>query len=88
MGFDANVEILRMAFWQIILAAWPALALALAVGLVIGIIQAATSINEMTLSFVPKLIIVIVSFALLANFMLIRLSDYFAFIFDRISTLG
>ena len=42
----------------------------------------------MTLSFVPKLIIVIVSFALLANFMLIRLSDYFAFIFDRISTLG
>jgi flagellar biosynthetic protein FliQ len=77
-----------MAFWQIILAAGPVLAIALAVGLVIGIIQAATSINEMTLSFVPKLIIVIVSFALLANFMLIRLSDYFAFIFDRISTLG
>ena len=68
MGFDANVEILRMAFWQIILAAGPVLAIALAVGLVIGIIQAATSINEMTLSFVPKLIIVIVSFALLANF--------------------
>ena len=88
MGFDANVEILRMAFWQIILAAGPDLAIALAVGLVIGIIQAATSLNDMTLSFVPKLIIVIVSFALLANFMLIRLSDYFAFIFDRISTLG
>ena len=50
-----------MAFWQIILAAGPVLAIALAVGLVIGIIQAATSINEMTLSFVPKLIIVIVS---------------------------
>ena len=47
MGFDANVEILRMAFWQIILAAGPVLAIALAVGLVIGIIQAATSINEM-----------------------------------------
>ncbi|EJW21537.1 flagellar biosynthetic protein FliQ [alpha proteobacterium IMCC14465] len=88
MGFDANVEILRMAFWQIIMAAGPVLAIALAVGLTIGIIQAATSINEMTLSFVPKLIIVLVSFALLANFMLIRLTDYFAFIFDRISTLG
>lgn len=88
MGFDANIEVLRMAFWQIILAAGPVLAIALAVGLVIGIIQAATSINEMTLSFVPKLIIVIVSFALLTNFMLIRLSDYFAYIFDRISTLG
>jgi flagellar biosynthetic protein FliQ len=88
MGFDANVEILRMAFWQIILAAGPVLAIALAVGLVIGIIQAATSINEMTLSFVPKLIIVIVSFALLANFMFMHLSNYFVFIFDRISSLG
>ncbi|MEL0207222.1 MAG: flagellar biosynthetic protein FliQ, partial [Alphaproteobacteria bacterium] len=47
MGFDANVEFLRIAFWQIILAAGPLLAVALAVGLVIGIIQAATSINEM-----------------------------------------
>ena len=46
MGFDANVEILRMAFWQIILAAGPVLSIALAVGLVIGIIQAATSINN------------------------------------------
>ena len=35
MGFDANVEILRMAFWQIILAAGPVLAIALAVGLVL-----------------------------------------------------
>ena len=88
MGFDANVEILRMAFWQIILAAGPVLAIALAVGLVIGIIQAAPSINEMTLNFVPKLSIVIVSFALLANFMFMHLSNYFAFIFDRISSLG
>ena len=88
MEFDANVEHLRLAFWQIIITSGPILGTALAVGLTIGILQAATSINEMTLSFVPKLIIVIVSFALLANFMLIRLSDYFAFIFDRISTLG
>lgn len=88
MGFDANVEFLRQAFWQIILAAGPILGIALVVGLIIGIFQAATSINEMTLSFVPKLVIVIISFALLANFMLIRLSDYFAFIFDRIAQLN
>ncbi|MGB2262699.1 MAG: flagellar biosynthetic protein FliQ, partial [Candidatus Puniceispirillaceae bacterium] len=44
MGFDANVEFLRIAFWQIILAAGPLLAVALIVGLIIGIIQAATSI--------------------------------------------
>ena len=59
MGFDANVELLRIAFWQIIMTAGPLLAVALAIGLLVGIIQAATSINEMTLSFVPKLIVVI-----------------------------
>ena len=53
MEFDANIESLRGAFWQIIMASGPILAVALAVGLVIGILQAATSINEMTLSFVP-----------------------------------
>ena len=50
MEFDANVEHLRLAFWQIILTAGPILGTALAVGLTIGILQAATSINEMTLS--------------------------------------
>ena len=88
MDFDSNVELLRLAFYQIILTAGPLLAVALAVGLVIGIIQAATTINEMTLSFVPKLVIVVLTFALLANFMLISLTDYFSFIFDRVAVLG
>jgi len=88
MGFDANVEFLRIAFWQIIMAAGPLLAVALAIGLLVGIIQAATSINEMTLSFVPKLVIVMVTFGLLSTFMLTRLSDYFAFIFDQITHIG
>ncbi len=87
MGFDANVEFLRIAFWQIILAAGPLLAVALIVGLVIGIIQAATSINEMTLSFVPKLVIVVMTFGFLSAFMLTQLSDYFAFIFDQITRI-
>ena len=78
--FDQNVEFLRIAFWQIILAAGPLLAIGLAVGLTIGIIQAATSINEMTLSFVPKLVIVMISFGLLSNFILTQLTDYFGFI--------
>ena len=88
MDFDSNVEFLRLAFYQIIITAGPLLAVALAVGLVIGIIQAATTINEMTLSFVPKLVIVVLTFALLSNFMLISLTDYFSFIFDRVAGLG
>lgn len=86
--FDQNVEFLRIAFWQIIMAAGPLLAIALAVGLIIGIIQAATSINEMTLSFVPKLVIVMISFGLLSSLILTQLSDYFGFIFDQIVNIS
>ena len=85
MGFDANVEFLRMAFWQILIISGPLLAVALAIGLAIGILQAATSIQEMTLTFVPKLILVVVAFGLLANFMMVELSDYFTFIFDQVA---
>lgn len=88
MEFDANVEYLRQAFWHILMAAGPILAIALAIGLLIGIIQAATSINEMTLSFVPKLVVVIGAFGLLANFILLQLTDYFAFIFDRVAHIN
>ena len=88
MGFDANIEFLRIAFWQIIMTAGPLLAVALVIGLLVGIIQAATSINEMTLSFVPKLVVVILTFGLMSSFMLAQLSDYFQFIFDQITQIS
>ena len=88
MEFDTNVEHLRLAFWNVVMAAGPILTIALVVGLVIGIIQAATSINEMTLSFVPKLVFVLGGFALLSSFIITGLSEYFAFIFDSIIALG
>ncbi len=88
MEFDTNVNYLEDAFWQIILAAGPILGVALSIGLIIGIIQAATSINEMTLSFVPKLVLVLITLALLANFMMTELTDYFAYIFDQIASIG
>ena len=88
MEFDTNVNYLQDAFWQIILAAGPILGVALSIGLLIGIIQAATSINEMTLSFVPKLVLVLLTLALLSNFMLTELTDYFAYIFDQIASIG
>ena len=88
MEFDTNINYLEDAFWQIIISAGPVLIVALGIGLLIGIIQAATSINEMTLSFVPKLVLVLLTMALIANFMLTGLSDYFAFIFDQIASIG
>jgi len=87
MEFDSNIESLRAAFWQIIIVSGPILGVALAVGLVIGILQAATSINEMTLSFVPKLVIVLAAMAALSSFMMQEMTDYFASIFEQIRLL-
>ena len=84
MGFDANVEFLRMAFWQILIISGPLLAVALAIGLAIGILQAATSINEMTLSFVPKLVLVLLALALFSPFIMGTMVDYFEYIFETI----
>ena len=86
--FDMNIEFLRMAMWNIVIIAGPILGVALAIGLVIGIIQAATSINEMTLSFVPKLVLVLLTFGLLANLMMVQLTDYFAFVFEQVAQVG
>ena len=87
MGFDANVELLRIAFWQIIMTAGPLLGTALAIGLLVGVIQAATSINEMTLSFVPKLVVVIFTFGMLST-LCWRSYRFFMFTFDQIAQVG
>tara|TARA_B100000963_G_C22558772_1_gene640325 strand:- start:834 stop:1100 length:267 start_codon:yes stop_codon:yes gene_type:complete len=88
MGFDENVEMVRLAFYQVLISSGPFLGAALAIGLIIGIIQAATSIQEMTLSFVPKIVLVIFAMGFLANFFLVSLTDYFDFIFDTISGIN
>ncbi|MEM8578319.1 MAG: flagellar biosynthesis protein FliQ [Pseudomonadota bacterium] len=87
MEFDMNVAQLQLAYWNILLVAGPVLLVALGVGLLIGILQAATSINEATLSFVPKMGVVILTMALMSSFTLGVLSDYFADIFETIATL-
>ena len=88
MNFDENISMLSMAFYQVLLVSGPILALALGIGLFIGIIQAATSINEMTLSFVPKVVVVMLGIALLGNFFMMGLGDYFNCIVDQVAGVG
>ncbi|CUH85530.1 MULTISPECIES: flagellar biosynthesis protein FliQ [Thalassovita] len=87
MDFDANIEQLQIAYWKILMTAGPVLGIALAVGLTVGIIQAATSINEATLSFVPKLAIVLLTMGLASGFMLTTMSDYFIHIFELVANI-
>ncbi len=88
MEYDQNVQYLSYAFWQIIMTAGPVLGIALGIGLLIGLIQAATSIQEMTLSFVPKLFVVLGSLAIFASYGISSMSDYFMFIFEEIALKG
>jgi flagellar biosynthetic protein FliQ len=81
------IDIGRQALWTIALVSAPLLLVALGVGLFIGIIQAATSINEMTLSFIPKLVVIALALMLFGSWMLGTLVDFTRSIFERIPAL-
>jgi len=70
MSPDLVVEIGQQALWVTTLLLAPLLVSALAIGLLIGMFQAATQINEMTLSFIPKLAVVALALALAGPWML------------------
>jgi flagellar biosynthetic protein FliQ len=81
------VDIGREAMWVSVLVLAPLLGVALGVGLFIGIIQAATSINEMTLSFIPKLVALGLALAAFGSWQLVTLVDFTRGIFQRIPAL-
>jgi len=70
------VTVGRQALEMTLMLSAPLLLTALAVGLIVGIIQAATSINEMTLSFIPKLLAMAAVLALTGPWMLRSLVEY------------
>jgi len=73
---ESVVSIGQQAIQVMVMLAAPLLLSALLVGLLIGMLQAATQINEMTLSFIPKLIIVVVALWLAGPWMLSLIMSY------------
>lgn len=69
MGETEVISIVRDALWTALLIATPILVVALTVGLAIGLLQALTSIQELTLTFVPKLVAIGVVFWMSMSFM-------------------
>ena len=67
--------------------AFPILGAALFAGLVVGVLQAATSIQEMTLSFIPKLAVMALALAIFGEWQIAVLMEYFDAIFERIRNL-
>lgn len=70
MTADAVIDMSQQTLYLIALIASPMLLSALAIGLLIGMFQAATSINEQTLSFIPKLAVLLVSILIAGPWML------------------
>jgi flagellar biosynthetic protein FliQ len=87
MDTSAVIDLARQALWITLLISAPLLGVALLVGLVVGIFQAATSINEQTLSFIPKLVCMGLTMAIAGGWMINTMVDYTKGIFTRIPSL-
>jgi len=82
------IEIGREAIYVMLVIGAPIMLMALVVGLAIALFQALTSIQEMTLTFVPKIIVIFVGVMLMLPYMLNSLTTFSQGLFDRIIALG
>jgi len=81
------IELGRQAVEVTLMVSAPLFLAALVTGLVISIFQAATQINEMTLSFVPKLVAIFVTLVLAGPWMLTLLTDFMRRLFESIPAM-
>ena len=82
-GADA-VDLVQSALWMIILGAGPAVGAAMVVGVAIALMQALTQVQEMTLTFVPKMIAIFVAGSLTASFVGGRFTIFTEQVYARI----
>lgn len=78
------ISLMRSAVTQVLSIVAPVLGLALIVGLLVAIFQATTSIQEQTLTFLPKLIVILLVIAFLGGAMFTSLGEYTVALFNRI----
>jgi len=84
---EVVVNIGQQALQMTILVAAPMLLAALVTGLLVSIFQAATSINEMTLTFIPKLIVMFIVLIISGPWMIETMTDYMVRLFSSIPQL-
>jgi flagellar biosynthesis protein FliQ len=79
------LEISRETFMVILIAGGPVMAAGLVIGLVIAVFQTLTSIQEMTLTFVPKIIVIFGAILVFMPFMMTSIIEFTRELFDRIA---
>lgn len=87
MDTDTVIMIGQQALQVTALLAAPMLLSVLAIGLIVGMFQAATQINEMTLSFIPKLMVLALAIMLFGSWMLNTMVDFMHRLFESIPAL-
>lgn len=84
---ETVLELGQSALKTTLMIAAPMLGAGMIVGLVISIFQAATHINEMTMTFVPKIVAVFVAMIVAMPWIMSRMTDFTVQIFERIATM-
>ncbi len=84
---DMAIDICRKAVQTVLLGAAPMLLAGLIVGLLISIFQAATQINEQTMTFVPKIVAVFVTLLIFAPWIIKLLTIFTTGIFEALATI-
>lgn len=87
MSPETVIEIIKQALFVVFMLSLPPLLTALVIGITIGMIQAATSIQEQTLTFIPKLFGIFASLVLLGNWMVGIMIDYTRNLYDSMPGL-
>ena len=88
MGGAEILDIARDAFWVTLMVAGPAMAAGLVVGLSIALLQALTQVQELTLVFVPRIVVMFIVMALALPFMGTTLGQFALGLYERIAAGG
>lgn len=88
MSLGMIVNLMRGAVFQVFILCAPVLGAALVVGLIVAIFQATTSIQEQTLTFLPKMLVILLMLALLGGWMFAMMANYTTNLFEQIPNLA
>jgi len=88
MGADQALELLTQLFWNCMIVAAPVVIVAMLVGLTVSVLQVATQLQEMTLSYIPKLLAATLALIFLGPWMLHKITQFALHIIRLIPSLG
>lgn len=80
------IDIITQAFWTVLVTSGPPILSAMIVGILIALFQALTQIQEMTLTFIPKIVVVFLVLAASASFMGAQIYSFTELVYGRIET--